>query len=839
MVNRLLIRSSWRFFTRHPWQLWLTLLSIALGTAVIIAVDLANKTANQSFTQSVNALSGTMTHEITAQKGLIPNAFYRQLRIEWGYRSSTPQVEGNIAINGIYYHLIGIDPFAYVDQPGAATVIPSIDIPRLMTEANSILISSDVAQGLNLSEGQGLDARVNNQTLTFVILGIFDASRHTGLSDVILTDIATAQTVLDKLQGLSSIHLSMTEAEAQELESRLPDGLKLSSYDGEREELSQMTEAFRINLTAMSLLAMLVGAFLVYNTMTFSVLQRRRSFAIHRMVGNTGAQLFRHMLLEAMVLGITGGLLGILLGVILGQGLLILVTQTISDLYVSVTADSLLITPWLMIKGMGITLLAVIAATLAPALEAARVQPLYVYRSSHLEQRSRRLTVWLVPTGLVCMMISMGLIRLSGSNLLTGFIALFLFIMGYSFLLPAVLRLLIRGMQGMKIFSSLAMRMTLRGIQASLSRTSLAIIALTIAVSATVGVSMMIGSFRASVADWLEMTLQSDLYISARSDQSAHVESTLDPEWLEQVKSLSGIASVSTGHHTTLETEGLPVPMLVLQPAVHSEGGFRFIDGDPDAIWQSFLENEVMLVSESFAYHRQLQAGDTIAVKTGHSGIKPIRIAGIYQDYSASQGMVVIPRSIYERYWSDGNISSIGLSLNPDVDTSAIRRQLEQWAANSSNPVVIRSNREIREYSLVIFDRTFAITHVLRVLVVIVAFIGVFSALMALFLEKSREFSILRATGFTPAHLRQLVLSQSALIGLLAGVLSLPLGWAMSDILIEVINQRSFGWTMQSHFFLSIPFQAILLAVVAAILAGLYPTWRISQVSLREGLSSL
>jgi len=840
MVNRLLIRSSWRFFTRHPWQLWLTLLSIALGTAVIIAVDLANKTASQSFTESVNALSGSMTHEVTANKGLIPHAFYRQLRMEWGYRNSMPQVEGSAAIDGVYHRLIGIDPFAYFDQAGAdSSIIPAVDIPRLLTEPQGILISSDLAQGLNLSKGQTLDARIKNKTLPLTIIGMFDAGRHAALSDVILTDIATAQTAQGQLQGLSRIHLSMTEIEARELESRLPAGLKLRSFRGEEEELSQMTEAFRINLTAMSLLAMLVGAFLVYNTMTFSVLQRRRSLAIHRMVGNTGAQLFRHMLLEAMILGITGGLLGILLGVLLGQGLLILVTQTISDLYVSVTADRLLITPWLIIKGMGITLIAVITATLVPALEAARVQPLYVYRSSHLEQRSHRLTLWLAPTGIACMMMSLGLIRLSGSSLLTGFIALFLFIMGYSFLLPAVLKGLIRGLQDMKIFDSLIMRMALRGVQASLSRTSLAIIALTIAVSATVGVSTMIGSFRASVADWLEMTLQSDLYISARSEQSAHVEATLDPEWLEQVKALSGIASVSTGLHATLETEGLPVPMLVLQPGVHSQGGFRFLSGDPDSIWQAFLADEVILVSEPFAYHRQLQTGDVITIKTGYSGMKPIRIAGIYQDYSATQGMVVMPRRVYERYWGDRNISSIGLSLNSDADASVIKKQLEQWAANSSSPVVIRSNREIRDLSLVIFDRTFAITHVLRVLVVIVAFVGVFSALMALFLEKSREFSILRATGFTPANLRLLVLSQSALIGLLAGVLSLPLGWIMSDILIEVINQRSFGWTMQSHFFTSIPFQAILLAVIAAILAALYPTWRISQVSLREGLSSL
>jgi putative ABC transport system permease protein len=434
---------------------------------------------------------------------------------------------------------------------------------------------------------------------------------------------------------------------------------------------------------------------------------------------------------------------------------------------------------------------------------------------------------------------SMMLIDLSGDSLVPGFIALFLFIMGYSLVLPAVLKVLLYLLQRFPLFHSLNQRMTLRGVQASLSRTSLAIIALTVAVSATVGVSIMIGSFRASVADWLEMTLQSDLYISARSEQSSHVESTLDPWWLEQIRALPGISSVSTGHHATVETMGLPVPMLVLEPGVHSARGFRFLSGDSSRIWQSFMKEDVILVSEPFAYHRQLKVGDVIPLKTGRSGIISIRIAGVFQDYSATQGMVVLPRRLYERYWDDRSISSIGLSLKPEADAATLKKQLEQWAANSSGPVVVRSNKEIRDFSLVIFDRTFAITHVLRVLVVIVAFVGVFSALMALFLEKSREFSILRATGFTPGRLRLLVLTQSALIGLLAGLLSLPLGWIMSNILIEVINQRSFGWTMQHHFISSIPLQAVLLAVIAAILAGLYPTWRISQVSIREGLSAL
>jgi putative ABC transport system permease protein len=838
MVNNLLLRSSWRFFTRHPWQLWLTLLSIALGTAVMVAVDLANMTANKSFRHSVSVLAGPMTHEIIAREGEISEDFYTQLRVQWGMRDSSPQLTGSVRVAGLQYTLLGIDPFAIFLQSQEGFDLPPDTLPRLLIEPNSVLISSDLAERQKIEAGDKLIVALNQGRSDLTVLAVVDVKDDIRLANLIVTDIATAQTLLGKPGVLSRIQLRLDESQVSGLEARLPANYRLASYQDQQQSFSQMTEAFRINLTAMSLLAMLVGAFLVYNTMTFSVLQRRQAFAINRMVGTTALQLFRHMLLEALILGLVGSALGVLLGVVLGQGLLILVTQTISDLYVSVDTSDLLITPWLILKGMAITLLAVLAATLAPALEAARVQPVFVYRASHLEHTGQRLSRWLLLTGIACMAISPLMIEASGRSLLIGFFALFLFIVGYSLIIPMVLKGIMYGLQRLPVYS-LYQRMTFRGVQASLSRTSLAIVALTVAVSATVGVSIMVGSFRASVADWLEDTLQSDLYISATTGSSSRIEGTLDSTWLQRVQALPGIASISTGRNARLEVDGISVPMLVLKPGEQSGRGFEYLHGDRDDIWQAFLEDEVILVSEPFAYHHKVQAGDNIRIQTGKSGVIELEIAGIYQDYSATQGMVVMPRRIYEKHWADRGISTIGLMLENDTDVASVTAQLQSWAGVSEQAVMVRSNKTIRDFSLQVFDRTFAITNVLRLLVVIVAFVGVFSALMALFLEKGREFSILRATGLTPLQLRRLVLLQSALIGLLAGLLSLPLGWIMSDILIEVINQRSFGWTMQSYFFASLPFQAVLLSMLAALLAGLYPTRRISRISLREGLRSL
>ncbi|UOG92171.1 MAG: FtsX-like permease family protein [Candidatus Thiothrix sulfatifontis] len=795
--NTLLARASWRFFTRHPWQLWLTLLSIALGTAVIIAVDLANQSAGQSFRASVNVLSGTMTHEITAVRGNVPDEFYRQLRVEWGYRESAPVVEKMLVRDGVQYTLLGIDPFAAPLQQAAGVDIDADEVRRLLTEPGARVQVSD---------------------------------------ELWVADIATVQ---GDSSGLTKIQLKLTDAQAAALQARLPPALKLESFASRQQVFTQMTQAFSTNLLAMSLLAMLVGAFLVYNTMTFSVLQRRQAFAIGRMVGVTGGQLFRHLLLEALVLGVVGSVLGVFLGVLLGQGLLVLVTQTISDLYVSVRATDLLLTPVVLLKGVGITLLAVLVATLAPAWEAAQVSPVQVQRQSTLEQGNQRRGAGLAVAGVVLMLASAGLIGYSGKQLVTGFFGLFLLIVGYSLCVPLVLRFALHGLQRLRL--SLLPRMAIRGVQASLSRTSLAIIALTVAVSATVGVSIMIGSFRASVAEWLEMTLASDLYVSATSQEASRVDGSLHPDWLRRVQGLAGVAAVSTGRTARLTVEDFPLPALVLLPSSHSGRGFAFLEGDAAAIWQRFLAGEGLLVSEPFAYHRGKRRGDTVQVTTELAGKVNVPVLGVFRDYSATQGMVVLPSDLYERYWTDRGISSIGIQAAAGADVAGLKRQLQIWAGElqqAGQPLVVRSNRDIREFSLQVFDRTFAITNVLRLLVIIVAFVGVFSALMALFLEKGREFAILRATGFTPQQLQRLVLGQAALIGLLAGLLSLPLGWLLSVVLIEIINQRSFGWTMQTHVFALVPLQAVALALVAALLASLYPVRRMGRASVREGLDA-
>lgn len=839
MVVRSLFSASLRFFVKHPWQLWLTLLSISLGSAVMIAVDLANQSAVKSFARSVDAVAGISTHSIVGGLDGIEESFYTDLRIKHKIRRSAPVVEGGFSHAGEQYLLLGTDFLSAPLFKNSTTDIDTAMLQELLIKPGSVLITPGTAKRLGVTSIGPIAVRILGREQTLFVTGFLPAAEESMLANVLLTDISSAQDLLARPGVIDRIDLQISTQDVPKVERILPSGLRLQGSRARSNALDQMTNAFRTNLQAMSLLAIFVSAFLVYNTMTFSVLQRRQEFAVQRMLGVTAGQLALHVVLEAAALAIVGSVLGAIMGVLLGQGLLILVSRTISDLYANIDFAVLLLDPILLLKGFGLTLFFVLLATVAPAVEAFRVPPVLVSRRSVAEIRQTSLTRQLFFAGLTLLGLAFLLTLWMERSLILGFTALFVMIAAYSLLIPGLISLCLKCLTALTPKQGVIWIMALRGVKVARSRTNLAIIALTISVSATVGVGIMIGSFRTTVASWLSLTLQSDLYITSVGDRDLPDGVALDDFWEESLKQLPGVRSISHGKEVTVTAMNVPVRLLILKPGLHSKAGFRYLDGYSDKIWQTFLNQPSVLISEPFAYHHQLSGGDTVELE--RDGRQPVsfKVAGVFQDYSATQGMLVISHAHYLQHWTDSGVSSFGLSLADDADKDALRDQLSELSAKSSHSMVIRSNADIRARSLAIFDRTFAITNVLRVLVIVVAFVGVFSALMALFLEKHWEFSVLRATGMTKTQLNRMILLQVGVTGLIAGLLSLPLGWAMSEQLISVINQRSFGWTMDRHLPLTVFIQAIILSLFAAVLAGLYPIKRLSRGPISRGLREL
>jgi putative ABC transport system permease protein len=260
---------------------------------------------------------------------------------------------------------------------------------------------------------------------------------------------------------------------------------------------------------------------------------------------------------------------------------------------------------------------------------------------------------------------------------------------------------------------------------------------------------------------------------------------------------------------------------------------WRFREGDSDTVWRPGA-GDVVIVSEPYANRHGTRAGGTVRLRTD-GGDRDFPVAGVFYDYGSSAGVVVMSRQTYNRHWRDRAISGLAIEAAPGVDLDALMSTLRERAAGGPE-VVVRSNRALREASLAIFDRTFAITGVLRTLTVAVAFIGMLAALMALQLERAREISVLRTLGLTPRQVWGLVTGQTGIMGLLAGLLAVPGGLLLAGVLVFVINRRSFGWTMPIEPSPSILLEGVALSVLAAVLAGLYPAWRMATALPAEAL---
>jgi putative ABC transport system permease protein len=410
-----------------------------------------------------------------------------------------------------------------------------------------------------------------------------------------------------------------------------------------------------------------------------------------------------------------------------------------------------------------------------------------------------------------------------------SFSALFAITIGAAALTPLVTLLLMQlARPAMGRAFGLLGRMAARDVVATLSRTSVAIAALMIAVSVTIGVGLMVGSFRQTVVRWLNATLLADIYVSAPSLVGSRADSTLPPELIARLGSAPGVERVRRYRSTSVAGQFGPTLVVGLDVAPPDRRAFQFAAGDPAALWASF-EQGALLVSEPLAYRHGLRPGDTLTLLTDR-GEHAFPIAGVYYDYGSDQGVAMVSMPIYQAAWDDRAISSLGLYAAPGRDVDALVRQLRDLVG-AEQVVNIRSNRALRQSSLEIFDRTFAITRVLQLLATIVAFVGILAALMALQLERARELGMLRANGLTPRQLWGLVIAQTGLMGLTAGLLALPVGVTLAAVLVFVINKRSFGWTLLFQLDGGLFAQALLVALLAALLAGMYPAWRMSRTS--------
>ncbi|MEM9267209.1 MAG: FtsX-like permease family protein [Cyanobacteria bacterium P01_F01_bin.13] len=858
LSNAPLWRLAIRRIRRRPFQYVLFILGIAIGVAMMVSIDLANGSAQRAFELSTDAISGRTTHRIEAVSPIgVDESLYQQLRTELGYTRSAPIVEGYVVAEDLDrqpMRLVGVDFFAeapfrsYLNSNGKSD--QGIEaLTAFLTEPDTVILAKDTAAEYGVQVGDRLTLTLAGQPLLARVVGILqpaNALTRDALSNVLFTDIASAQEVLGMQGHLSHIDLiADDEADLEPIRSVLPEGIKLETAQAQKNAVQQMTAAFELNLTALSLLALVVGMFLIYNTVTFSVIQRRALFGTLRCLGVTQGQLFQLILGESLVLSIVGSLLGLGLGIVLGRSIVGLITQSINDFYFVVYVRDISLSTWTLIKGMAIGIFAALFASLIPAIEAMRTSPNSSLKRSTLEGKVQQILPWLVLAWGLFTIGGIGLLTVKNGGLVIAFAGLFAILLAAALLTPPLTALLMQGVSPvLNGLMGILGKMAPRDITRSLSRTSIAIASLMVAVSVIVGVSVMVGSFRTTVVQWLDQTLQADIYVTPPSTTANRVLGSVDPSVVQEAYTWPEIDHIVTYNDTDVEViafnrEAVDVPeMLVSRSAklISADGDvsngqrpYAWIRDDVKNPWPQLDAGEGVIISEALMLRAGVSEPPETVTLESPQGPMTFPVVAVFYDYASDRGTILLDNDLYLNAWQDPSIASLGLFVKPGISVDGVVAHLRETFKGRQD-LVAQSNRNLRQGSLEIFDRTFAITGALRLLAIVVAFIGVLSALMSLQLERTRELGILRANGMTPLQMWQLTLLETGIMGSLAGFFAMPLGYVLAWILIYVINVRSFGWTLQMQVEPGYFWQAWIVAVVAALLAGVYPAWRLGRM---------
>jgi putative ABC transport system permease protein len=811
----------------------LAVVAVTLGVSVVLAIDLAGTAAAGSFRSSMETLAGDNDLEVSAAGGMGDEIAGQLARLPYPLRiSARIEDHATVVSRGETLPLIGIDMIAEANNHREKQIALLHGEETFEHLNDSDAIWTTKAMGKHV--GDKIALLVNDQTLDYVVRGyIPESAEITG--DVILMDIAAAQVATGKTGRVDRILLklpagSVLEFWQQKIRAALPAGVDLEPQGSQTAANRRMLSAFRWNLQILSYIALLVGAFLIYNTISVSVVRRRSDIGTVRALGASRQAVLLAFLAEAVVFGVAGAIIALPLGRFMATGAVRLLATTVEALYISSRPGSLSLSTTSVMLAFAIGIGVAVASALAPAREASLVPPTEAMARGRREYtvRVERARDALIGLLLGVLGAIAAFLPAVSDNPLFGYLSALLLIAASALSIPALVYWLTTiASTLMGRFLGVETMLASRSLAGSLRRTSVLVGALSTAIAMMTSVGIMVGSFRQTVISWMDGQLPADLYLRPAGNPAADRHPTISLDLTDRIAKLAGVENVSRFRAYEIEYQGLPVTLASAETNVS-----RFYQSSGFLSGRSAIEvlkqlpgSDAAIVSEPFANKHHVKAGDYVTLPLGVSRVK-FRVVDVFYDYANERGYIILDRSTMLRYLPDPAASNLAVYLLPGANLDLMRQAVTRAASNSD--VLIFANRDIRREAIRIFDQTFAITYALEAIAVIVAVMGIAGALLSIVIDRRREFGLLRFLGASTSQVRKLILVEAGLIGILANIAGLVLGLCLSVVLIFVINKQSFGWTIQFHWPVAILIGALSVVYFATVLAGLYPA-RIAQ----------
>lgn len=797
--------SHWR---RHPLQAGCLLVGLWLATALWTGVQALNSQARDSYDRAADLFAGGAQTVLANPKGepFTQEHFITLRRAGWAVspmlRGSVELAEGEASRP---LQLTGIEPLTL--PAGGAVAGETADQASLLAfllEPGLTWIAADTLAEIGLEAGD-TPVLANGERLPPLRV-VEDLP-----PGMLLVDIGQAQRLLGQPGMLSELVAAQPLADSL---PTLPPGVPLVWEARGEADLARLTDSFHLNLTALGLLAFVVGLFIVHAAANLAMEQRRALLQTLRACGVSLRTLLAVLLLELMVLALLGGSLGVLSGFALAALLIGDLAASLRGLYGAQIAGQLSLDAIWWFTGLGMSLLGTLVAGGGSVLAALRLPVLAWARPQAWRKAQGRMIKRQTVLGIVLLATAASLV-IWGNSLIAGFALLACLLLGAAWLLPLCL-------QGLLRLAQLRPGGPVRqwfwaDSQQQLSGLSVALMALLLALAANVGVGSMTEGFRQTFTGWLDQRLAADIYLRPQDAEQAEAVGL----WLAQSPEVS--AQLPSWQLDT-RVGGWPTQVsgVVDHPLYAQTWPLLEATTNP---WPQLAAGQGAMVSEQLAYRLGLNVGDTLTVDTP-GGPWPLKILGRYADYGNPKGQLLVSASGLQQRWPDRPLTSIGILVRNDAAPQLAEALRERFGLGESRVI---DQAALKAYSRRIFEQTFAATAALNTLTLGVAAVALFTSLLGLADSRLSQLAPLWAMGLRPGQLAALSLAQMLMLAALTCALAIPLGLVLAWCLVEVVNVQAFGWRLPWHWF---PLQWLtlaMLALAAVLLASIGPAWRIMR----------
>ena len=814
----------------HKLQTLTTCVGVAVGVAVIVAIRLSSEAALDHFRDTVRSFTGEATHELVAPVPM-PAGRLTDLVQSPGVEAAQPVIESTLVLRpgsgeALPVRLIGLDPIfsAPFVQLDAATVDAAAQgdiFGRLMREPGLVALPSATLAQLGVPDGGPMPALGPFGPLEIMTVPLESESLAAAQPPFALTDLATAQELLQLGEDVTRFDLIVTEGLADDIPLRPGERLKRPERRGERADT--MTAAFRTNLLCLGGLAVLVGAFLAFNMAQFAVVRRRNLLGKLRCLGSPARTLMWAVLLEAGVLGAAGSLLGVALGWLLSREMVGDVARTVSTLYGHIGTPETRLDPLTAGLALTVGVVSTVAASWAPARNAARTSPALVAGRNHAQPP---IPPWTLGVGLAALA---GLLLVPDSAVVLPAFAVLALLLAVATGLPLILGKVVRRHPRLPVLA-----LAFGRIERSLGRTGAAAGALAMPLAMTIAILVMVGSFRAEVTTWSESVLGADVYIKPLFQDLRVETARLSPELLAELDRIPGVRAVDRlrlDEQLTSDSSFLVAGSPLA--ATRERGSMRVLEGGSLDQLLDGMDRGETLVSEPLAMRLDLAPGDHLELD-GQHGPERLRVAGVFQDFSWDRGYALLSETRYMQLFGDTGVRNAALLLEPGVDAEAFSADL----AARFDDAEFRTVDTLRDDVMQAFNDTFAITYVLQSISTALALIGILTAVLCLHLERRSELGVLRALGARTRTIGQLLVTEALLLLGVAAAAAVPVGLGLAWILVSVVNTRSFGWSFPMRVDAAPVLGLMALALLAGLVAGGVPWWMVRRAPVADLLES-